>query len=248
MTAVVMNFSGVYGCQNFWQSGAAEIDCSKLSGTDCYLDSSAEREIRKKMEAFSVRGIHFVDSGNTHYMSKLWTDRIAENFSLVVFDHHSDMQPPAFAGVLSCGSWLKDALDSNPFLRSVLLVGVGESSAAEIGEAYREKVRIDLERDVSDAAFPENFSFPERFFDFPVYISVDKDVLAESELKTNWDGGSLSVKNLFKLLEMIFARGKVLGVDICGEPAAQGNFPDAENLERSDSINAALLKFLKDRF
>lgn len=248
MNAVVMNFSGVYGLESFWRSDASEIDCSKISGTDCYLDSFAEREIRRKMEAFPLRGIHFVDSGNTHYMSKLWTDRISEKFSLIVFDHHSDMQPPAFDGILSCGSWLKDALDSNPFLQNVLLVGVGESSAAEIGETYQEKVRIVLEREVSDEAFADKFSFPETIFRHPVYVSVDKDVLAEKELKTNWDGGSLSVRNLFQLLEKVFSRGEVLGVDICGEPFVQGNFSDVENLEQSNSINARLLKFLKDRF
>lgn len=42
---------------------------------------------------------------------------------MVVFDHHPDMQPSLFDEMLSCGSWVKTMLDTNKFLRKVLIVG-----------------------------------------------------------------------------------------------------------------------------
>lgn len=248
MSSLVMNFSGIYRKQNFWNDALAELDCSQIPGTNGYLDSAAEAEIRRKIEDFSVGGIHFIDSGNTHYLSKLWTDRVAENFSLVVFDHHSDMQPPAFDGILSCGSWLKAVLDSNPFLQNVFLIGVGKSSVNEIEASYREKVQVVLESECAAESFGRAFVFGEKFFRYPVYISIDKDVLAERELKTNWDGGSLSTDNLLKLLERILVQGKILGVDICGEPSFRDVFSEDENLRQSNAINASLWNLLKNHF
>ena len=248
MASLVMNFSGIYQLQNFWKENFAEMDCSQIQGTDCYLDPMAEAEIRRKMDACPVCGIHFIDSGNTHYLSKLWTDRLSENFSLVVFDHHSDMQPPVFDGILSCGSWLKAALDSNPFLQNVLLFGVGKSSAEEIPLVYRKKVHVVPESECAAESFGDDFVFDEKFFRHPVYVSMDKDVLSERELKTNWDGGSLSTNNLLKRLERIFALGNILGVDICGEPSFRDVFSEDENLRQSNSINASLWNLLKKYF
>jgi len=248
MASLVMNFSGIYRLQDFWKDAIEELDCSQIPGTDCYLDTVAEAEIRRKMEAYPVRGIHFIDSGNTHYLSKLWTDRVTERFSLVVFDHHSDMQPPAFDGILSCGGWLKAALDTNPFLQEVLLVGVGKSSADEILPIYRERVQVVLESECAAESFADDFVFDEKFFRHPVYVSVDKDVLSERDLKTNWDGGSLSANNLLKLLKRIFSLGNILGVDICGEPPFRDVFSEDRDLQQSNFINSRLWNLSKNRF
>ena len=247
MKSVVMNFSGIYGAEDFWKGSACEIDCTQISGTDCYLDSDAEKVLRQTIEAYPVRGVHFIDSGNTHYMTKLWTDRIRKNFSLVVFDHHSDMQPPAFEGILSCGSWVKAVCDGNPFLQSALLVGIGESSAEEVPPSYRQKVRILSEEECNTESAVQKVLSDETFFRHPLYVSIDKDVLPEAELKTNWDGGSLPFLKLKKFLGQILSRGTLLGVDICGEPSFCGVPSDDENLRQSNFINSELLKLLKDR-
>lgn len=59
-------------------------------------------------------------------MSKFWTDRIREDFVLILFDHHTDMQPSRFGELLSCGSWVKDVMDENPFVRKVVIIGADE--------------------------------------------------------------------------------------------------------------------------
>ena len=82
---------------------------------------------------------YFFDNGNYHYMSKLWTDSIREPFDLVVFDHHPDMQPPRFEGILSCGGWIKEVLDHNKLVQNVIVIGVADHLVDEI----RQEVALD---------------------------------------------------------------------------------------------------------
>ena len=89
---------------------------------DIALDD-AQEEIRKRIQEYSYEGIHFLDSGNYHYLSKFWLEKVQQPFSLILFDHHTDMQPSAFFGLLSCGSWVKEVLETNPYVKEVCVVG-----------------------------------------------------------------------------------------------------------------------------
>ena len=75
---------------------------------------------------YPAEGVHFIDSGNYHYLTKFWTDKLETPFSLIVFDHHPDMQPPLFDNILSCGSWVKDILDHNNNCKKVIIVGASD--------------------------------------------------------------------------------------------------------------------------
>lgn len=154
----VQDFTGVYAEQAFMQElrATAEtskdvrwLDCTKIVGTDCYCDDDAIKEINELIDnaerssgsinsnsAETAPGIHFFDNGNYHYMSKLWTDRVQEPFTLIVFDHHPDMQPPRFGGILSCGGWVKEVLDNNEFVQNVIIIGVKD----ELVETVREEL------------------------------------------------------------------------------------------------------------
>ena len=89
MQTLIMNFTRIYEDQEFCKGPDFQwIHCEEMQGTDCYLDPDTENKLRKEISAFPLHGLHFIDSGNTHYMSKLWTDRIQEPFTLLVFDHH----------------------------------------------------------------------------------------------------------------------------------------------------------------
>ena len=121
---VIMNFSGVYEAEGFYKNhGYVWVDCKDIKGTNCYCDEEGENAIREAIRELGPEGIHFLDSGNYHYVSKIWLEKIAEEFELLVLDHHTDMQPPMFGDILSCGSWIKDALNSNPAIRHVWLAG-----------------------------------------------------------------------------------------------------------------------------
>jgi len=52
-----------------------------------------------------------------------------------------------------------------------------------------------------------------------VWISVDKDVLPESEVVTNWDQGQMPLAALLRFVRSTVAQRRVIGADICGEYA-----------------------------
>jgi len=58
-----------------------------------------------------------------------------------------------------------------------------------------------------------------------VWFSVDKDVLPENEVVTNWDQGEMPLDALLHFIRAIGAQRRVLGADICGEyaPPAHAN-------------------------
>ena len=97
-----MNFSGVYSEEPFALNPRfTHLDCTHLHGTDCYCDKDGQRAIRRIIAPYPAQGIHFIASGDYHYVTKFWTDKISIPFSLVLFDHHTDMQPSQRGGMLS---------------------------------------------------------------------------------------------------------------------------------------------------
>jgi len=103
-----MNFSGIYQEEQFYEGEQISwIDLSDISGTNCYCDGDAQAQILERMEKYPVSGIYFIDSGNYHYMSRIGIGRVKEPFNLLVFDNHTDMQLPAFGGLLSCGGRMR---------------------------------------------------------------------------------------------------------------------------------------------
>ena len=196
------------------------IDFRNTEGTNGYCSDEAAGMIRERLKAYPPSGVHYIDDGNHHYMTKFWIEKIQEPFDLIVFDHHTDMQPPALLPMLSCGNWVLESLNSLKNLKNILLVGPPESSLEEI-ESFKDRVFMISEENANKApeealngAFAE---FSERNNGLrPVYISVDEDVLSEAEVKTIWDQGSMTRKMLDQWLEHIKDNFRVIGMDICG--------------------------------
>ena len=87
---VIMNFSGVYevqGLKAVLEAGKtnnhiiSQLDCQDIPGTNCYCDSLAEEEIEKRIVPFGPEGLHFLDSGNYHYLTKLQLPESCSHFS-----------------------------------------------------------------------------------------------------------------------------------------------------------------------
>ncbi|MDD7454899.1 MAG: arginase family protein [Bacteroidales bacterium] len=192
------------------------IDCTDIEGCSCYCDSSAEVQIKSRMAAVlpeGADGVHFIDSGDYHYITKFWTDRIREPFNLILFDHHPDMQNPEFPGFLSCGGWVRTVMD-NPYSRKILIAGSTPDLAKEALMAAGRVWLID-ERHITNDALA--VAMP--FFDLglPVYVSIDKDVLDTEWARTDWDQGTMTLQMLESWIRQIFEKVRVIGVDICGE-------------------------------
>lgn len=228
------------------------IDCTQISGTDCYCDSEAEAALKKEIEKCASRAafqqaslcaflqasraafqpeqkpasptaphIHFFDNGNYHYMSKIWTDMVRQPFTLVVFDHHPDMQPPRFGGILSCGGWVKEVLETNKFIQKTYIIGASDSLVEEV-KADQEcapilgKVSFVKESELSKL---DEFNLQ----DETVYLSIDKDALSPAIAATNWDQGSMTLAQLENSILKIAENNRIVAVDICGEVALDQN-------------------------
>lgn len=115
----ILNFSGVYDEESWLPEGVRLIDLSPLEGTNCYCDSAAAEAVRKAIEGFPAGGIHWIDTGDYHYVSLFWMEKIAVPFCLALFDNHPDDQAGAFGEqILSCGSWVKAARGSLPLMEA----------------------------------------------------------------------------------------------------------------------------------
>ncbi len=89
------------------------IDVSDIDGTYCYCSESSAAQIRQRISALPLRAVHLLGTGDYHYLSLFFLERITEEFALVLFDNHPDDQSGAFdEGLLSCGSWVRSARES----------------------------------------------------------------------------------------------------------------------------------------
>lgn len=122
------------------------LDFTTLSGTNGFCDDAAADEIRRRIADFPARGLHFLDNGNYHYLTRFWCEKITEDFALVVYDHHVDLRKPVFPGLMSCGSWIRDVLLRNRHCRAVLIIGP-ERAQADI-----------IERELQSLVAEDNFS------------------------------------------------------------------------------------------
>lgn len=190
LNTTILEMTDAYVHQSFYQSkeNINIIDCRDIEGTRCYLDDDAKAQLLERIDGHSVDGIHFIDSGNYHYLSLLWLGKIKQDFNLVLFDHHPDDQPPSFGMITSCGGWVLEAKETLPHMKNVYTFGVGEVPSLQ-----------DIPTDI------------------PLYISIDKDVLSKDYAITDWDQGDMTLPEMLDILTSLFESHDVIGVDICGE-------------------------------
>ena len=267
MMITVQDFTGVYAEQAFMQelrtaAGTSKnvrwLDCTKIVGTDCYCDDDAIKEINELIDnaecdienrgnSTSAPAIHFFDNGNYHYMSKIWTDRVQEPFTLIVFDHHPDMQPPRFGGILSCGGWVKEVLDNNKFVQNVIIIGVKDELVETVREelsqsgetSILEKVTFIKESELNTLSSIICSDYV-NVFSSNLYISIDKDALSPTYAATNWDQGSLTLDALKNCITTLAAGRKILGIDICGERAHDFEGDEHHTVQEADTLNNSL--------
>jgi len=186
------------------------ISCSDIQGRNMYCTDEAYHEIRGRLSANPdpEKGVHFIDTGNYHYMSRIFTSFINGKYDLYLIDNHNDMQRAGLGEILSCGSWALDVLEKDENLSSLYVYGPG---------------KFEVEGDNCDVTVSGKV-IPGRVYrgkgfecgNHPVYLSVDKDILDVKECVTNWDQGNLSLSELIELIHLN-VEGKVLiGADICG--------------------------------
>ena len=241
---IIMNFTDVYREESFYKHKKFKwIDCKGIKGTNCICDSEAEQNIRQQIASYPAEGLHFIDSGNYHYISKFWMDKINKDFALVVFDHHTDMQSSMVKGFITCGNWVKIAIESNPHIKRVIMIGVKDRLLKTIDEKYKKLLTVFSESTLQQIQNENNFINIE--IKEPVYISVDKDILSEKDELLNWDQGTTHINGLKKALAFILRQSELIGIDICGECSYTIAGLVDPNLRKDNEINAQLLHFFE---
>ena len=191
-------------------------DFSSLEGTNCYCSAESAEQIRRTVAGLPLRAFHDIGTGDYHYQTLFWLERIAEPFSLVLFDHHPDDLDGAFGeDLLSCGGWVARARKL-PFLEKDVWI-----------------------RDAAD--FPALAALPE----LPVYLSLDLDVLSEQYARTDWDQGAMTFHEMETALRALVSSRRILGVDLCGgNTVEKGASP--EDLALNASTGEALYGIFRD--
>lgn len=264
----ILSFDFTYQLQKLkkFLPNAYELDLTSMEGVKGYCDQTSVDILRKIWQDLSFDGLHFLGSGNYHYLSLFFLEKISIPFSLVVFDHHTDMQPSMFGNLLSCGSWIRNALETIPELRELLIIGVGEESLlgtkktslttenfSIISETkqifqcqYNQNKRtipitILKETSYKETPYYENWEeLYKTYLHYPVFLSIDKDVLSKEVLETDWDQGIMSWRELENACKQLLYYSFPLGVDICGEEM------ESHDISQSLKINQQLIQLFND--
>ncbi len=221
------------------------MDMGDISGTTMYCSGEAEQKIRERLKDYGPDGIHFLDNGNYHYVTKFFTEKIRIPFALVLFDHHSDMQQPLLCDLTNCGSWAGELLREDPYLKQLILVGPDKESIKNIPEELKKKVICISMQEIEEMSAETQIKRID--VSLPAYISIDKDVLDHYSARTNWNQGNMSLHTLQALLSEVFSHQTVIGVDICGECSRQEPLLKyVEDEEINQETNRILYRFLAD--
>jgi arginase family enzyme len=185
-------------------------------------------------------GTVLLGSGDLHHLSHLLIERCAApQFDVLVFDNHPDNMRFPFG--IHCGSWVRHAARL-PQVRRIDVVGIcsadiGAGHAWEnywrpllsgklhywsVGVDMRWAQRFGLAAQMhafaDQAALLAAFGAHLQATSTPVYLSIDKDVLAPEVAHTNWDQGSMQLEQMEALIALL--AGRVVGSDITGDISA----------------------------
>lgn len=225
------------------------LDLSDIPQTNGYCEQSAYDEIERRMKEQKIGPLVFIGNGNYHYVTAILLNQLKEPFSLVLFDHHSDMMDNDVP-LLSCGSWVNHVLNTNPFLRKVLIIGVNETDYSSFSANHTtNKVFMIREQKFSETPLSQIIHETRMFLngEKKIYISIDKDVLYKTESVTNWDQGSMSLVQLLFMLGQLASHFEICGMDVCGEYIGNwANLYDSiemEHIKMNEIVNWSIIHF-----
>lgn len=190
------------------------LDISTVQGIHTICSKETLEDIRSLINEECLEPIGFLGSGNFHYLTYMLLQRYLTPLTLVVFDHHNDAGYFPYNDFLSCGSWIVDAVHDFSHLQKVYIVGAATEEATWADSDSHPKIEMIAEKEMN----------PERLFDLAreiptkdVYFSIDRDILTDKEIRTNWDQGNVSLKSLIEAVEIIAEGHVLIGADICGD-------------------------------
>jgi hypothetical protein len=184
-------------------------------------------------------------SGDFHHVTLALLRRLREPCNLLVLDNHPDWM--RCVPLLHCGTWVYHAaglpgvrhifhvggdvdfdnyyrwLAPWPLLRSQRITVLPAIRTFERGPWHsiaNHRLRVDSQMPASTERI-ETLVKPlaARLAEWPLYISVDKDVLVEADAIVNWDSGHLRLAEACAVLAAFLraAGGRLAGMDLLGD-------------------------------
>jgi arginase family enzyme len=218
------------------------ISLKDIPGRNMYCTDECFEEIAERLSVYQdpEKGIHFIDTGNYHYMSRIFTSFIREKYDLILFDNHNDMQKAGFGDMLSCGSWALEVLEKDERLCSLYVYGPSSF------EAEGEECDIRYVGKQVPGRLYRGRGYEEGIH--PVYLSVDKDILDVTECVTNWDQGNLSLFELEELIKTKLSGKRLIGADICGGISETDPGCGGDTAEKNTVSDRALYQVIRNLF
>lgn len=246
----LLNFDGTLQTQSTLRNYPAEwIDFSDLRGCHGYCAPESLRKIQNRLRARKHRRITLIGNGNYHYVTYALLSEIRQPFSLVLFDHHTDLAPgDGDSPLISCGSWVSHALKTLPLLNRVVIVGAHSPNGRE-ASGTPDSVAVISEQEArrmspAEIARAIRSATPDQ----PLYISVDKDVLDPDNAATDWDQGSMTLRQLLDAIRELKRVRPLAGADVCGElPLSPVDLLSGErvrHLRKNEFANRAIVDVL----
>ena len=187
----------------------------------------------------------FYGSGDFHHVSLALLRRLREPFNLLVIDNHPDWM--GGVPLMHCGTWLHHA-SRLPSARRIFHVGGevdfdnayrwmapwrrlrdGQITVFPAFRPFRRGAWAGVPHEPlrpvpfthANRARLEELLRPHReeLARRPLYISLDKDVMASAEAVVNWDSGVLGMAEVGAVLEAFTtaAGGRLAGMDVVGD-------------------------------
>lgn len=185
------------------------------------------RDLRRLQSAIVFGGAPtFMGSGDFHHVSLLLIERLKTPIQVVVLDNHPDNMRYPFG--IHCGSWVWH-VSRLPFVARVHVLGITSSDVegVHVIENHLAPLRsgkvvywcVQRNRRALGRSFESVAEMLDRFSaeiePTPVYLSIDKDVLARDVVQTNWDQGVMTLEELESAIGIV--RGRLIGSDVVGD-------------------------------
>ena len=201
-----------------------------------WIGKSNASKLAESLDPADKNKITLYGSGDFHHISALLIDQFKEDFCVVVFDFHPDLDAtfPKF----SCGSWV-NIITRKIEVKKIVVLGPSSEdldfphnltfnfshlkdarvkiypfyhkpSITAFGRIVWENLRDkDINRFMKELA--ENLPSKN------VYLSIDKDCLMPDYAVTNWEPGVLGLDWLLDALEVLKSEANIVGMDITGD-------------------------------
>lgn len=245
MQLYTIDFESIYQDQSWIQS--TQNVCMKLKdlplhGINGFCSEESQEILLNHCSHIQTPSLVFSGSGNYHYLSLFLLNRIKTPFSLILFDHHSDMQIGPSNDMLSCGNWVDFVLRENPYLKQLFIIGISKQYVPKNYGDFGKEIFFFTDEEVKKRGWLEQLNSA---IQFPLYISIDKDVFSQEFVHTNWDQGSMNQQEIQMFFEKVALKHQMIGGDICGECSKDFINPD---YYIDQQLNGKMNEYLMDCF